>query len=471
MVADATAAETLRVAVSATLERFPELQIAHHRIEVARSQVGQARAELLPVLSASLGEGRESSRNVSTRARGDDVTLRRREGDISATQLVFDGGASSGQVRRFAARAEGAQFNLLDRTEEVALRAGQVFIDVRRLRAQSEVARENIAAHEKTLSNVSDLAEAGRGRRIDVTQAQARHALAVSSAEQLLGQLAQAEAGFRYFVGRPPGELAAPPSFERRLPARVDSAIVEALDAHPALKAAEKEVEAAQFDRDSARARLAAPRVTIEVGATRNRDIDGIAGPNSDQYAMLRLRYNLFRGFGDSERVRETSARIDEALADIARIRGEVERDVRQAWDALIADRNRLPQLSEYARASADVAEGYRLQFQIGQRSLLDVLNAENERYSAYSAYVAAGAAVAVDELRLLASQGRLVEALGLSAPVQGIPASINAPLTVVPMRTCDGAAADQTRCLGLRLDGRLPDSYATDAAMEMQRP
>jgi adhesin transport system outer membrane protein len=192
-----------------------------------------------------------------------------------------------------------------------------------------------------------------------------------------------------------------------------------ALRKHPAVRAGEKELEAAQYDRESARARMAVPRVTIETGGSNNRDIDGVVGPEREYYAMLRLRYNLFRGFGDTERVRETHARVDEAFANLQRVRSDVERDVRQAWDALASDRVRLPQLAEYARASADVAEAYRLQFQLGQRSLLDVLNAENERFNATGAYIAGRAAVTVDELRLLASAGRLLDTLGVSATQQ----------------------------------------------------
>ena len=115
--------------------------------------------------------------------------------------------------------------------------------------------------------------------------------------------------------------------------------------------------------------------------------------------------------------MRETEARFDEALANLQRVRNEVERDVRQAWDALASDRARLPQLARYARASADVAEAYRLQFQLGQRSLLDVLNSENERFNAVGAYIAGRAAVTAGELRLLASSGKLLEALGIPPP------------------------------------------------------
>jgi Outer membrane efflux protein len=70
--------------------------------------------------------------------------------------------------------------------------------------------------------------------------------------------------------------------------------------------------------------------------------------------------------------------------------------------------------IARYARASADVVEAYRLQFQLGQRTLLDVLNAENERYSAAANLVAAMASVSAGELRVLAAMGRLMDALAL---------------------------------------------------------
>jgi len=411
----AATAETLIQAVARAVQYFPEIQAAQSRREASDAQTGQARAELLPSVNLALGEGRETSRNVSTLPLGRDPTLTRREADLSVTQLLYDGGASSGQVRRFGARTEGAAFTVLDTFENVGQRAGVAFIEVRRLREQLSVAQENVITHERTLSDVNALADAGRGRRADVVQAEARKALADSALEQLAGQLSQAESAYKYLTGRFPDQLDAPSELAPKIPPRLDEAVASALRTHPAVRAGEKEVEAAQYDRQSARAKMTMPRVTIEAGASRNRDLDGLEGPNQDQFAMLRLRYNLFRGFGDSERVRETEARIDEALANLQRVRNEVERDVRQAWEALASDRVRLPQLARYARASADVAEAYRLQFQLGQRSLLDVLNGENERFNAVGGYIAGVAAVTGDELRLLASMGRLLEALGIA--------------------------------------------------------
>ncbi len=406
--------ETLDQAIARAVQYYPEIVAAQSRREVTSAQTGQARAEFFPSVNLSAGEGRETSRNASTRFLGSDPTLTRQEGDVSVSQLLFDGGAAFGQVRRFRARTEGAQFTVSDTAQNVGARAGQAFTEVRRLREQLVIARQNVGIHERTLRDVTDLANSGKGRRVDVVQADARRALAVSSVEQLTGQLAQAEAAYKNLTGRFPDELAPPPDFGPRLPARLEDAVAQALAEHPAVRAAEKEFEASQYDRDSAEARLAVPRVTLEAGASRNRDIDGVAGPNNDRYAVLRLRYNLFRGFGDSERVRESGARIYEALAGLDRVRVDVERDVRQAWEGLAADRVRLPVLASYARSSADVAEMYRLQFQIGQRSLLDVLNAENESFNARASFVAGREAVTADEVRLLAAMGKLLEAVGV---------------------------------------------------------
>lgn len=416
------AADTLTGAVARAIAQFPEMRVAATRVAAAEAQVGQARSEFLPAVNASVGEGREKSKNTSTRALGTDPTLTRAEKEVNLSQLVYDGGAAGGQLSRFKARLEGAEFTIWSSAETVGSRAAQAYTEVLRLRDQLAVGRENVATHEKTLSDVTLLADAGRGRRADVMQAEARLALAMSSVEQLNGQLRQAEAAYRYYTGAAPGQLTPPPSLAPVLPPRFDEALETALAAHPAVRSAQKEFESAQHDRDSVRARRSAPRIAIEVGSSRNRDVDGVTGPNQDRYAMLRLRYNLFRGFGDDERLREAEARINEAIAELAKVRNEVAHEIRQAWETLAADRLRLPQLERYAQASADVAEAYRLQFQLGQRTLLDVLNAENERYSARGSLIAGRTAVAVGEVKMLASLGRLLSTLGIPVPAQALP-------------------------------------------------
>jgi adhesin transport system outer membrane protein len=409
-----TVADTLADALTRAVANLPEVRAARANQRAVEQNAAQARGAWYPTLDASLGQGREASNNVSTRVLGSDQTLTRREAEVNLSQLIFDGGATSGQVRRFQARAEGAGDLVANAAETAGVRVAQAYLDVIRLRELAAIAVDNEKRHQETLAQVSRLADVGQGRRADAQQAEARFALAQASLAQLRGQLAQAEAAFLHLTGQPPGALADAGSFQAILPASLPAALAQALEAHPAIRAAQKELVAAQADRDSARSRFASPRLALEVGTSSNHDLDGLRGANADRFAMLRLRYNLFRGGIDDSRASEAAARVDEAFANLGKARNDTERDLRQLWQGLVEDRIRLPQLQRYAAASAQVVSSYRLQFSIGQRTLLDVLNAENELFAARSSQYTGLHAVTIGELRVLAAMGKLLETLGI---------------------------------------------------------
>ncbi len=408
-------AETLAQAVARAVESFPEVRTARANRRAVGESATQARRAWFPMLDASVGQGTEHSNNSNTRALGGDQTFTRQEAEVTLSQLVFDGGVTTGQVRRFEARAEGAQAQLAGAAENAGNRAAQAFLEVMRLRGLTRLAADNVTRHEQTLSQVTLLADSGRGRRADAQQADARLALAQSSLSQLRNQLVQAEASYRHLTGRHPPQLDDPESFAAKLPKTADEALAQALASHPNVRAAENELVAARADRESARGRFTSPRLALEAGTSSNRNLDGIRGANADYYAMLRLRYNLFRGGIDESRVREAEARIDEALANVSKARNDVERDLRQAWDALREDRARIPELGRYVAASNEVVVSYRAQFMIGQRTLLDVLNSENELYGAKSSLFSGLTAVTAGELRVLAGMGKLLGTLGIA--------------------------------------------------------
>ena len=475
-------ADTLSQAVSRAVVNLPEVRAARANRDAVAESVVQARSVWYPSLDASAGQGRETSNNVSTRTTGTNVTLDRREAEITLTQLVFDGGAASGQIRRFELRAQGATDLIANAAEAAAVRTAQAYLEVIRLRGLIELAQENEQRHQETLAQVSRLAEVGQGRRADALQAEARLALAQASFSQLRGQLAQAEAAYQHLTGQRPGALVAVKSGSFKLPATLSDALTLALDSHPGIRAAQKEWQAAQADRETARSRMNSPRLTLEAGQSSNRDLDGIRGANADRYAMLRLRFNLFRGGADISRVRETEARFDEAQANLAKAKNDIERDLRQAWEGLGEDRLRLPQLQRYASASVQVVSSYRAQFTIAQRTLLDVLNAENELFNARGGAYTGQYAVTFGELRVLSAMGQLLQTLGvkIEEPVPqgfqvrqaaGIPAlpSLQALMLSAPNRMQQ--AVSQTELIPQRLTNaethaqseRYPQSEVTD--------
>jgi adhesin transport system outer membrane protein len=160
------------------------------------------------------------------------------------------------------------------------------------------------------------------------------------------------------------------------------------------------------------------PRFDVELSASRNRDIDGVKGPNNDNQAMLVMRYNLFRGGADEARIREAMERETIALETLNNAVQSTEESVARTWSALIASRNRLSPLEAHARATAQVLEAYRAQFELGKRSLLDLVNAENELFQARSALRTGQATAQSAEYRVLAAVGALVRALGLTEEI-----------------------------------------------------
>ncbi len=462
-------ADTLAEALTRAVANLPEVRAARASQRASVEAAAQARGAWYPSIDASVGQGRETSNNPSTRVLGSDQTLTRREAEVSLSQLVFDGGATSGQVRRFQARAEGAGDQVASAAESAGARAAQAYLDVIRLRELITIAADNEKRHQETLTQVSRLADVGQGRRADAQQADARYALAQASLTQLRSQLAQAEAAFLHLTGLPPGQLADAGNFQTRLPATLAEALALALETHPAIRAAQKDLLAAQADRDSLRSRYASPRLAFEVGTSANHDLDGLRGANTDRYAMLRLRYNLFRGGADAARVREAVARIDEASAGYGKARNDVERDLRQAWQTLAEDRLRLPQLQRYAAASAQVVHAYRLQFSIGQRTLLDVLNAENELFAARSSEYTGAYAVTLGELRVLAAMGRLLETLGvdINAPPRTQFAEREAAITAAEHNAAAGTAPEQNQEDNIAtVQGRKGTALAPDLRM-----
>lgn len=428
LLAQPALAETLAQAVARAMATNPELRASLANRRANQEAVAGARGGYFPSIDATVGRGQETSNNISTRPLGD-VTLMRSETGVTLSQLVFDTGATSSQVRRSQARSEGSGHQLASASETIGLRTALSFLEVLRLRELANIATESVEAHRRTLNLVTLLAEGGAGRRSDMQQAVARLAQALSSLYALQGQIEQAAADFRRLTDRMPGELDRPRSVAERLPAALDRAIEQALAEHPSVLAAQKDLESAQADREFSRSRLG-PRLNLEMGVTQDHDVNGIRGLNYERSAMLRLRYNLFRGGSDAARIRESEARIDEATSTLAKAQTDVERDVRQAWENLNADRLRLPQLLLYADTSAEVVEAYRAQFKLGQRSLLDVLNSESESFAARSGRASGEYAVLAGEYRVLASMGRLLDTLGVTPP-QGAPAETPQPVTI----------------------------------------
>lgn len=411
-------AQALPEAVRIALRRNPEILAAAANARAAVAGYDQAAAGRFPTVDLRAAAGREESENVGLNLSGQGSRkLLRQEGSLTLRQNVFDGSQVRSEMERQSFRLDSSRFRLVESGETVSLRVTEAYLEALRDVGLVSLAEENVKRHEDLLQKTQARFKSGVGQRADVEQASARVALARSSLVGARGAAEDSAARFNRVVGRYPSDLSEPPSAGKDLPPTLAIAQAEAVENAYGVHAARAELGAAQAGVRSVRADLM-PRFDVELSASRNRDVDGIKGPNHDNMAMLVMRYNLFRGGADEARIREAMERETVALETYNNALQSTEESVARAWSALRAARDRLAPLEAHANATAQVLLAYRSQFELGRRSLLDLVNAENELFQARSALHTGRAAARVAEYRMLAAVGGLVKSLGLTDEV-----------------------------------------------------
>lgn len=408
------AAQSLEEAVAAAVNSHPTVAISANRRFAADRQLNQARAGYFPRVDLNAGYGYARLDTVETRLLGaHNASFNRHDAGLTLTQMLFDGFAVKNEVARQQARVDSSALRVAESAEQIALRAAAAYLELLRRRDLVRLATGNVDTHRRIFEMIRSRAESGVGRRADVDQAEGRLASAQATLRAEEGAAKDAEATFVSVIGLKPVALTKPAAPEN-LPASEAAAVDAAARDHPAVNAARAEVAAAQAQHEAAKAPNW-PRLDLELGAVRDRD--NLRGQSEDYTAMLRARYNLFRGGADSARVAETRFLIQEAIETENRVRREVSEDAALSFNALLTTRDRVVSLLRYAEASDVTRDAYAKQFGIGQRTLLDLLNAESEHYSARAALATAQYTELFGAYRTFAAMGRLLGALRIAPP------------------------------------------------------
>jgi adhesin transport system outer membrane protein len=411
----AALATTLEETVSLALQTNPEVGVVQADREAIDQELRQARAQYLPSVDVRAAYGPEFSnspatRNRDTRPPGGDAstTLMRAESQLTLSQMLFDGFATRSEVERQLARINSAAYRIQEAAEFIGLDAIEAHLDVLRNQELVELAEQNLAEHRRILGQVSQLERDGAIGIADVRQTEARVAAAQTALATANGNLRDAKAMYIRVVGIQPEDLDDP------VPPRY------AAVSSPTVQIASADIGAAEAELTGSRSGYY-PRVDLELGTSANNNLDGIRGGNVDAQALLVLRYNLFRGGGDIAREREAFARIGEARQQLLVARRAASEDARIGYNALITALERVEALRAAAVAQRATRDAYAQQFDLGQRSLLDLLDAENELFIARSNLVTAEYTATFAVYRVLAVTGDLLPTLDIDRPKQSI--------------------------------------------------
>lgn len=412
--ARAQAGDPLREAVSKAVAGNPEVTARFNAFKAADEAVAVGRAGYLPRLDLNAGIGRD--RDTIESRLPQTQSLNRTGVSLTLSQVLWDGLATRQEVGRLGHERLARWFELLDVTEQTALDVARAHYDVLRFRRLVALAEENYVQHRYVAVQLQSRVRAGVSRGVDLEQANARLALAEANLATELSNLHDVTARYQRLVGELPPAPGAAPSvrLSGNAPSTAEAAATQAVQASAAVSAS---IESMRAARAAAGTREAAfqPRVEARLRAGGGQNFDGIADRTRAASGEIVLNWNLFNGGADQARVRQQAAVLNQA----ADLRDKACRDVRQTAAIAFNDTVRLGDqirlLERNTQAIERARDAYRQQFDIGNRNLLDLLNAENEVYTARRSLANAQFDLDTAFARLHASTGRLTTELGIT--------------------------------------------------------
>ena len=413
-------AQTLNDAVARAMKCHPEIKQNEMQQLATQQAVREAKGSYYPSVDITAGYGREKTESPFTQdlENRNSITLNRHEFNGTITQSIFAGGGIINEVKRNYANFVALNFRKIATANDIALEVTEAYLNVLLQKRIIKISNANLRKHNDLLGLTKERASAGVSRQAELSQATARVNLARTNLINAEGNLEEARIKFRKLVGMWPEKLTAPKSPTVGLfPTSIDKAVPLAMSYHPQIKSASADIKEAQAKKKVAASNFF-PKVDAVLSAGRNRNLDGLEGKNYDNIAAVRMTYNAFKGGADLANTRKAAFEMQEAI----QIRNNTIIDVREAlalsynsWDI---NKRRTSVLKRYVTNVQKTKSAYFEQYKIGKRSLLDLLNVQNEEYNAEVDYLRAINDEKFARYRILSNIGTLLPFLdGLCTP------------------------------------------------------
>ncbi|MGF1708060.1 TolC family outer membrane protein [Enterovibrio baiacu] len=419
-------AQSLEQAVATALDTHPTIRQAFNRFKASEEQVNQAESGYYPSIDFDAGLGREWTDSPSTRRDGDDKELTRREIGLSLRQVIFNGFQTANEINRTEFEASAEQWALFASAEDIALEVSRAYLEYLRAEKIVILSQRNLDSHQAIYDAVKQKTDSGLGSTADLSQVTGRLARAHSNLISSKNNLSDAYITYKKLVNVAPQNTRIPVPDALLLPESLEQALDISTAYHPTLKVAGNDINAATAQRDSAQGNYY-PEVTFDLSAGWDDNLDGtdgtsptgadVGGNNDEVLAMVRVSYNLFSGGSDRAREREAAYNINESKA----IQQEVYRDIVEgttlAWNARDFLAQQMTYLRQHVESAIETRNAYEDQFKLGQRTLIDVLDSENELFQARREYLTAEYDDLIAQYRLLNATGQLLQSLRITTP------------------------------------------------------
>ena len=413
MTPQAVLAETLRQSMASAYQNNPRLDAERARLRATDEEVPRAKSGFRPQINGSLDAGRQ---RVGT----DPKTTSDGESNpwgyaVTVTQSVFSGFRTVHAVSEAEATVRAGRETLRSVEQQVLLESVTAYCDVVRDQGLVRLREAHVGVLSRELAGVRERRSVREVTRTDVAQTEARRARAVSALDAIRASLKSSRAQFEKVVGRAPGPLAPPTPPSKIMPRSLEEALAVGEKESPLLLGAVYREQAARFTVDRIRGELL-PEVRVEARLDQRHEPSRTLQEQEVATITGRVNIPLYEGGDTHARVRQSKHTHVSRLQEIEQARLEVHAAVTQAWSRYGASRAQLKSDLAGVEAARVALEGVREEEKAGQRTQLDILNAEQELLDAQIQLTGTRRDLIVAAYTLLAQMGRLTSAeLGLT--------------------------------------------------------
>jgi adhesin transport system outer membrane protein len=400
---------TLKDMVEKTITSNPEVQARYHKFLEAGYEQDVARGNFLPdanIVSTYRNQEEMIKLNNGT-------ATPRMNNELVLRQMIFDGFATSNDVKRLGHTSRVRYYELQSAMQNTTLEFLRAYIDSMRYRELIQFAKDNYVVHKQLFDRIQERVTAGVARKVDLEQASGRLALAEANLLTEMTNLHDVTARMQRLYGDlPPETLEAPTFFNAGVQSNAAEALKLAYLQNPDLLSTIEDIQAKEREINTNEARYM-PRLDLQARKNLGTSSDGQNSNAAADVLELTMNFNLFNGFSDRNLIKQTAEKLNSSrdLRDKACV------DTRQVVSIAYNDINQLQVQRSYREKHTvsieNAREAYRKQFDIGQRTLLDLLDTENEYFQSKRSLANTQYDMQIAYARVYAGQGELLKKVG----------------------------------------------------------
>lgn len=402
---------SLKDMVEKVVTTNPEVQARYHKFLESGYEQEMMRGEFLPNVNlvSTYRKQEEMVKNTN------DTAIPRMNNELVLRQMIFDGFATSSEVKRLGHANRVRYYELQSAMQNTTLEFMRAYIDMLRYQELSQFAKDNYVVHKQLFDRIQERVNAGVARKVDLEQATGRLALAEANLLTETTNLHDVTARMQRLYGElPPATLEMPKFFDKGVEASAEEALKVAYHQNPDLLSTIEDIQAKKKEINTSESRYM-PRLDLQARKNLGVSSDGRNSTSAADLLELTMNFNLFNGFSDSNLIKQSAQKLNGAYD----MRDKACVDTRQLVVIAYNDIQQLQQQRTYREqhknSIENAREAYRKQFDIGQRTLLDLLDSENEYFQAKRTLTNTEYDLQTAYARTYAGQGELLNRIGAS--------------------------------------------------------